>query len=334
MKRLRVGIMSFAHVHADGYATLLRDHPNVELIGFSEPDPERGRAASSVHGLPWFTTHEALMAQHPDAVIVCCENFGRMELVQLAAAHGAHVLCEKPIEVSLERALAMRDACDAAGVKFMTAFPMRFDTSVLALRDHIRRGDLGRVYGINGVNHSESPHEHRAWFAQKALSGGGAVMDHTVHLVDLYRWFFETEVRNVHAEIGNPFQPHAVDVDTAGLALMTLENEVFASVDCSWSRPSTYPRWGHLKLEVIGERGGVELDAFAQHLQVYSRRNAKNLVWQGWGSDPNAAMLESFFACIRDDTAPAVSWQDGYEALRVALACYDSNERGQPVILR
>ncbi len=330
--RLRVGIMSFAHVHADGYAALLQSNLGVDFIGFSEPDLQRGDEASGTHGATWFKTHEALLEQKPDAVIVCSENFGRLELVQMAAGAGAHVLCEKPIEVSLERALAMRETCERAGVRFMTAFPMRFDPTLKLLRERVLNGDLGRVYGINGINHSENPSAHRAWFAQKTLSGGGAVMDHTVHLADLYRWIFGSEIQTVHAEIGNPFSPN-LDVDTAGLALLTLENGVFASIDCSWSRPNIYPRWGHLKLEIVGERGALDVDAFAQHLTVYSSKNPRAVSWANWGSDPNAAMLESFFDCIRNDTDPAVTWTDGFEALRVALACYESNAHGQPVTL-
>ncbi len=329
---LRVGIMSFAHVHADGYAALLQSNPDVDFIGFSEPDSQRGESASRTHGAAWFKTHEQLLEQKPDAVIVCCENFGRLELVQMAAGAGAQVLCEKPIEVSLERARSMREACDRAGVKFMTAFPMRFDSTIKLLRGRVLNGDLGRVYGINGINHSENPSAHRAWFAQKALSGGGAVMDHTVHLTDLYRWMFGTEIQTVHAEIGNPFNPD-LDVDTAGLVLLTLKSGVFASVDCSWSRPKNYPRWGHLKLEVVGERGALDVDAFAQHLSVYSSQNPRAVTWTNWGSDPNALMLESFLDCIRRDTDPAVTWTDGFEALRVALACYESNAQGQPVTL-
>lgn len=330
--KLRVGIMSFAHVHADGYAGLLQSNPAAEFIGFSEPDPERGESASRTHGATWFKTHEALLEQKPDAVIVCSENFGRLELVQMAASYAAHILCEKPIEISLEHALKMRDACDRAGVKFMTAFPMRFDPSIAVLRNRVLNGDLGRVYGVNGINYSENPSAHRAWFAQKALAGGGAVMDHTVHLTDLYRWIFGTEVSTVHAEVGNPFHPD-LDVDTAGLALLTLQNGIFASIDCSWSRPTVYPRWGHLKLEIVGERGALDVDAFAQHLTVYSSKNPRAVTWANWGSDPNAAMLESFFSSIRSDTEPAVTWRDGFEALRVALACYAASEQGQPVTL-
>ena len=330
--RLRVGILSFAHVHADGYAALLASDPGVDFIGFSEPDIDRGEMASRIHRAAWFRTHEELLEQKPDAVIVCCENFGRLELVQMVAQAGAHVLCEKPIEVSLSRALAMRDACDRAGVKFMTAFPMRFDPTIKLLRQRVQNSDLGRVYGINGINHSENPSVHRAWFAQKAHSGGGAVMDHTVHLADIYRWMFSTEIQTVHAEVGNPFRPD-LDVDTAGIALLTLRNGVFASIDCSWSRPATYPRWGHLKLEIVGERGALDVDAFAQHLTVYAAKNARAATWANWGSDPNAAMLQSFLSSIRDDTDVSVTWRDGFEALRVALACYESNSSGQPVSL-
>jgi predicted dehydrogenase len=329
---LRVGILSFAHVHADGYAALLRANPEIELIGFSEPDLERGEIAARAYGARWFQTHEELLQARPDAVIVCSENARRLELVEMAASVGAQILCEKPIEISLQRAECVREACDQAGVVFMTAFPMRFDPAVRLLRERIQNSDLGRVYGVNGINHSENPMRHRAWFAQKSLAGGGAVMDHTVHLADLYRWMFGTDVASLYAEVTNPFAPE-LDVDTAGLALLTLENGVFASIDCSWSRPSAYPRWGHLKLEVFGERGSLDVDVFAQHLSVFSTRNPRPVTWQNWGSDPNAAMLESFFHAVRHDVQPSVTWQDGFEALRVALACFESSKVGQPVKL-
>ncbi len=98
--------------------------------------------------------------------------------------------------------------------------------------------------GVNGINHSENPKDHRRWFADKALAGGGAVMDHTVHLADLLRWYFDAEVVEVYAQVDNPFCRTEVEVDSAGLILATLSNGVIASIDCSWSRPRGYPRWG------------------------------------------------------------------------------------------
>src|SRR5260221_4114755 len=250
---MRIGIMSFAHLHAEGYIQNLRQSPGVEMIGFSDTDAERGKHFAALFNARWYPTHEALLSEKPDGVLICSETANHRELVELAANSGVHILCEKPIEVTLADAEAMLDVCIANHVKFMTAFPIRFAPPVLTLKAMVNRGDLGRLYAVNGINHSEIPREHRAWFAQKALAGAGAVMDHTVHLVDVLRWNLDSEISTVYAEVDNLFYPGEVDVDTVGVVLLTFENGVFASVDCSWSRPTTYPRWGHLKMDVIGE---------------------------------------------------------------------------------
>jgi UDP-N-acetylglucosamine 3-dehydrogenase len=330
---MRIGIMSFAHLHAEAYVQNLRNAPEVELIGFSDTDAERGQRFASLYNVRWFPTHEALLAEQPDGVAVCSENAKHRELVEMAAKAGAHVLCEKPIEVTLEDAQAMRDVCAANNVQFMTAFPVRFTSAARETKMRLERGDLGTIYGVNGINHSEIPRAHRAWFAQKALAGGGAVMDHTVHLVDLLRWFFGCEVIEVYAEVDNLFEPGEVDVDTAGIVLLTMQNGVIASVDCSWSRPTYYPRWGHLKFDIVGEKGFSVVDVFAQYHTVYSQAGARNPVWVGWGADSNQAMINEFAASIREKRPPSINWQDGYEALRVALACYESAGQGQPVKL-
>lgn len=330
---IRVGIFSFAHLHAEGYVEILKRLPDVHVVGFSDPDEGRRSRFAQVHAVRSFARHEELLAAGVDVVVICSENAGRRALVEMAAEAGVHVLCEKPIEVTLEDARAMGEACERCGVRFMTAFPMRFDPRVLAAREALMRGDLGRVWAANGVNHSEIPNVHRAWFAERSLAGGGAVMDHTVHLVDLLRWLLKSEVTEVYAEVGTPFHADAVDVDTAGLVTVTFESGAFASIDCSWSRPTTYPRWGHLKLDLVGERGVLSVDAFAQAITAYSSRLPRHPTWLNWGGDPNQAMLEEFLASIRQEREPSVTWRDGFEALRVALACYDSARSGQPVTL-
>lgn len=330
---MRIGIMSFAHLHAEGYIGNLRNSPGVELIGFSDIDAGRGQHFADVFSAPWFSTHEALLAEKPDGVVICSENANHRELVEMAAAAGVHVLCEKPIEVTLADAEAMRDACQSARVNFMTAFPVRFMPSVASVKATLDRGDLGRLYAVNGVNHSEIPREHRAWFAQKALAGGGAVMDHTVHLVDMLRWYLNSEIVEVYAEVDNLFYPGEVDVDTAGIVLLTFANGVFASIDCSWSRPTYYSRWGHMKFDIVGENGFTVVDALSQYHTVYSKTAPRNPMWVNWGSDANQFMINEFAASIRENRQPSVTWKDGYETLRVALACYESASSGQPVRL-
>jgi predicted dehydrogenase len=331
---MRIGILSFDHLHAENYQEKLRKIPGVELVGFSHENSEEGAEFAGKFGLDWFQRHSELLAAGLDGAIICSATNNHRELVELAANAGSQILCEKPIETNLADAEAMRDACKKCGVRFMTAFPMRFASSAVSLRAMVQKGDLGRVLGINGINHSEIPTGHREWFGDRTLAGGGAVMDHTVHLVDLFRWIFDAEITEVYAEVNSLLCAPQMNVETAGLLLLTFSNGTHASIDCSWSRPAVYPRWGHLKMEVIGDKSAIAMDSFAEHVTLYSRDALRNPSWVGFGRDPNQAMIEEFVASIRENRAPVVTWEDGYQALKVALAAYESAQCRRPVKLR
>jgi predicted dehydrogenase len=330
---MRIGILSIAHLHAAGYQANLKAIPGIELVGFSHENSAEGRAFSEEFSVPWFESHQELLAQRLDGVVICSENARHRELVELGANAGCQILCEKPIETTLAEAEAIKSVCDKNGVRFMTAFPTRFASSTQALRNMVQQDELGKVFGVNGINHSENPSGHRAWFANKELAGGGAAMDHIVHLADFFRWCFSAEVTEVYAEIDNLFYPNELDVDTAGLLLITMSNGIQGSIDCSWSRPTWYPRWGHLKIEVVGEKGAVVVDSLAQHLTVYSKTGPRNPEWAVFGPDPNQPMIEEFVDSIHEKRQPSASWNDGYQALRVVLAAYESAQKKEPVRL-
>lgn len=332
MQKLRVGIMSFAHLHAEGYIGNLRSMPDIEYIGFADHDPERLQKYGQQFNSVTFDSYEALLAEKPDAVIICSENNKHRELTELAAAAGAHVLCEKPIAINESDAEAMIQACDTAGVQLMIALPMRFSATAQQIKQAIAKQSLGRIYCMNTTNQGENPDYHRAWFSDKTLAGGGAVMDHTVHVVDLLRWYMNAEPIEVYAEIDNLFFPDTLDVDTAGLLMITFDNGVFITLDTSWSRPSFYPTWGNVKVDVISETGIVRTDYFNQKLDVYNGQT-QSLNWHYWGSDPNHGMIEEFFASIRENRAPLVTGKDGLAALRVVLAAYESGKEHRPIAI-
>ena len=123
---MKIGIMSFAHHHAESYIGNLRAIPGVELLGIADDDAERGQQFAAQFDVHLFPTYEALLAEKPDGVLVCSENNNHRALVEMAAQAGAHILCEKPLATTREDAQAMIDACREAGVILMTAFPMRF----------------------------------------------------------------------------------------------------------------------------------------------------------------------------------------------------------------
>ena len=329
---MRIGIISFAHHHAEAYIHNLRSIPGVEIIGVADEDAARGRHFAHQYNTPFFTTYDALVNANPDGVIICSENSQHRPLVELAAGAGVHVLCEKPLATTLADAQAIVAACDDAGVWLMTAFPMRFSAPLIAIKARLDAGDFGQVYAFNAVNQGELPTAHRQWFVDPQLAGGGAVMDHTVHLVDIMRWYLDSEVAEIYAQTNKIFHADEVEVETGALEMLTFQNGVFATIDASWSRPPYWPTWGGLAFEMITERGAVVVDAFSQNLTLY-QHTTQRATWRYWGSDANQAMIEDFIAALRENRPPRVTGLDGYRAVAVAFAAYQSAATNQPVTL-
>ncbi len=329
---MKIGIMSFAHHHAEAYIQNLRRLPGVELLGVADEDTGRAQGYADASGCILFPSYEALVEAKPDGVIICSENSKHRPLVEMAAAGGVHVLCEKPIATTIADGIAEVEACQRGGVLLMTAFPMRFSPPLLEVKARLDAGDFGSVYCFNSTNQGELPTKYRAWFADPVLAGGGAIADHTVHLVDIMRWFLQDEISQVYAQSNRIFHADEVEVETGALEMITFRNGVFASLDSSWSRPPFWPTWGGLTFEMVTERGAVVVDAFRQNLTVYSHATQRSN-WSFWGSDMNAAMISEFIAAIRENRPPRVTGLDGLRAVEAVAAAYQSAQTGQPVSL-
>ena len=329
---MRLGLMSFAHVHAGGYARALAATPGIEFMGIADEDGSRGEQAAHSYGTRFYPTYAALLADRPDGVVVCSENARHRPLVELAAAAGVHVLCEKPLATTLEDGRAMLDACGRAGVLLMTAFPMRFSAPMVEVKRLLERDGIGKVLACNTTNQGQLPKRYRDWFVDKQLAGGGSGMDHIVHLADLLRWYLGSEVVEVYAQMNRIMHRDAVEVETGGLAMLTFADGAFASIDCSWSRPSNYPTWGGLTMDIVGQRGVVNVDAFRQNMTLYGNRG-DHPAFLPWMSDADQAMIAEFVAAISVKRAPSVTGLDGYKALEVVIAAYRSVELGEPVAL-
>jgi len=329
---IRIGVMSFAHPHAEGYVENVRAIPEAELVGAADDDRTRGEHYAARLGLRLWPTYEDLLAQQLDGVIVCSENARHRPLVEIAARAGVHILCEKPLAATLTDARAMIEACTQGEVNLMPAFPMRFNAPLLEVKRALDGGRLGDLSCCVTTNQGQNPGRHNHWFVDKELAGGGAVMDHTVHLVDLLRWYLRSEVVEVYAQTTDLLPGGNAEVETGGLILLTFANGVFATIDCSWSRPASFPTWGGLTMEFVGGRGVLSVDAFRQNLMIYPERSP-GIAMRNWGSDANQAMIAEFVTAIRERRNPAVTGLDGYRALEVVVAAYESARAGQPVRL-
>lgn len=326
---MRIGMLSLAHHHAEAYLQAVLSIPGLELGGIWDADEARGRAAAAAGGTEFHTSPEALLAARPDAVIVASENSGHRALVEAAAAAGVHVLCEKPLATTVADAEAMVAACRKAGVRLMTAFPMRFSPPLLEVKARLDSGELGRPYCFTASNQGQLPTKHRAWFVDRDLAGGGALADHIVHLADIFRWYLGQEVVSVYAQSNRIFHASEVEVETGGMVSLEFSSGVFASIDCSWSRPEAWPAWGGLSFELVSARGAVRVDGFSQNVDFFSEERG-GLSWLPWGSDANAGMIAEFAAALAEGRDPRPSGEDGLAAVRIVAAAYESAAEGRP----
>lgn len=328
-RKVKIGMMSFAHMHAWSYASSIVSREDTEMVGIADHDPNRATEMAQAFGTRAFESYEALLSEPGlEAVVICSENVRHRSLCEMAAQAGKHVLCEKPLATTVADGEAMIAACSAAGVQLMTAFPCRFSPVMQRLKATLESGSAGEIVAIRGTNRGRNP---GGWFIQKAESGGGATMDHTVHVTDLMRWMLQDEVKEVYAEVSNNISH--LDFDDVGFLSLTFERGVFGTLDASWSRPKSFPTWGDVTLEVITERGTLAMDMFAQNLVVYS--DAKNSVsWHNWGGNMDDGLMGAFAKAVREGSPVPITGVDGLRAAEVALAAYRSAELLQPVTLR
>ncbi|MEU7577321.1 Gfo/Idh/MocA family oxidoreductase [Streptomyces sp. NPDC041068] len=335
---MKVAVLSFAHVHAAGYLRLLARMPGVEVLG-SDPDTDlaapgevRGRALADASGVAYVDTYEEAFAARPDAVIVCSENVRHRPLVELAAAHGVDVLCEKPLAASVEDGEAMVAACRAAGVRLAVAFPVRFSPAYTAVKAAVAAGEAGRVLAVSGANNGAMPTRDRRWFAEPELSGGGALMDHTVHIADLLDDLFGEDAApvEVYAQTNNLLYADEVAAETSGLVSVTYANGAVATIDCSWSHPRSHHSWGGLEMTVVGERATLEMDAFDQKVHGFSER-AGHGTELPFGVDLDERMLRAFLYGPEAGGMDVADGEGGLRTLRVVAAGYASAHSGVPV---
>lgn len=318
---VRVGIAGVVHVHAPSYARCLTANEGADLVGVWDQEAASAAEFAQSAGCRSFGSLDELVASC-DALVAAGTNIGHAGIIEVALAAGRHVLCEKPLAAS--RAELQRiEAADAAHPgQLATAFPCPYSPVFDRLVGIVRSGEIGRVLAVAATNRGKCP---GGWFVERDKSGGGAMIDHTVHVADLLWRLLGARPATVAAETGNRLLGLEVE-DTAHLTL-GFPGGVFATLDSSWSRPGSYPTWGDVNLAVTGEAGTCQAELFGQGFGIVSDAVRHH----GTGSDLDAAMVADFVCSVRESKPHLITGEDGLWASRVALAAYESAETGQAV---
>lgn len=253
---LRFGIIGGGNIsgtHARAAAAI----PGIELVAFQGANRERTATLAEPYGAHVYDTVDELL-QHGrvDAVAIGSPSGLHAQQGIAAAKRGIHVLVEKPLDVTSERADALIDACDGAAVKLGVFFQDRLRPAVREIKRLLDSGELGKPVMISGRVKWYRPPEYYSgskWRGTWALDGGGALMNQAIHTVDLVQWLFGPVAR---VSAATATRIHSIEVEDTAAAVLEFASGAIGTIEAATSLFPGYPR----RLEVTGSNGTVVLE--------------------------------------------------------------------------
>ncbi len=334
---MRVGLIgtgAIANLHARAYKSI-----GFTLRVCTNRNAERGRAFAGAHGAEFVPRPEDVCA-HPevDVVDVCTFPDFRLQPVEWCAGRGKHIQVQKPMATSLDVARRMIETADRAGITLGVVSQHRFDDASLFLCGAIAAGRLGRLLQIDGYVKWYRSDEYyaRPFKGSWATEGGGALIGQGIHTVDLLRWF-GGPVADVSAmwQLGSTHRIESEDVVSAVVRYASGATGVIQASTSFW--PGLPER-----IEIHGTRGtaiitGDRLTAWDVRDDAGDPPPLAGPAASG-ASDPMAISLtpferqfRDFGEAIREGRKPLVSGIQGYQALELVEAIYESCRSGDTV---
>lgn len=321
---IRIGILSTAHGHSGGFAKRASAQPDVQLVGVADENEARGREFAAEFDTSLLPLEELL--ENVDAVGVFSHTTDHGRWVTAAADAGVDVLCEKPLATTAEEARSIVDHCDANDVTLGMALPIRFNEILQEAGRQLDRGTIGTLQSIVGTNLVRLP--SREWAFDPDANGGGAIIDHTVHVLNTVRAITGAEVTEVYAEVATRFSDGPVE--DVNLLSMELSDGTVFTHDGSWSRPANWHDRSKVTLKLVGTDGIITADGYARgYMEVNGPENSYS--HDNFGTNHNSRMVRDFIDAVKEDRAPATTGRDGVHEAAVVEAAYESVERGVPV---
>ena len=332
---------------AEFHARAITDMPGAELVAVYGRNRDKAAQFAARHGCAPYDDLDAFLAHTPlDIVTICTPSGNHLEPALAAASAGKHIICEKPLEVTLPRVDRMIDACAEVGVTLAGVFPRRFNPATAILKSAVEAGRFGRIALADAAVkwwRTQAYYDSGAWRGTWALDGGGALMNQGIHTVDLLL-HVAGDVRSVRAR--TTLRAHAgIEVEDTAVAMLAFESGALGTIQAStacWSA-SGHPA----EIQLCGEAGSAFLtdDKFrvwefepsrTEDTEVIANHGLATAGQAGAGAADPAAIdyrwhqrnFEDVVSAIRDGRNPAIDGREARRAIALIRAIYESAAAG------
>jgi UDP-N-acetyl-2-amino-2-deoxyglucuronate dehydrogenase len=336
---MRVGFTGGGNI-TDTHLRAVQGVPGLHPVGVCGPNPTKVAAVAARYGLITAPTLASLLDQTPlDVVCIGSPSGVHADEIALAAARGVHVLCEKPLDITVERVDAAITAVERAGVTLGLFFQDRCTPAFREARQAIQDGRLGRVLLVDArVKWYRGPeyYQNAAWRGTSSLDGGGALMNQGIHTVDLLLWMIG-DVTQVYARAATAL--HAIEVEDTLVAVMTFASGALGTLQATTAAYPGYPR----RVEITGTEGTlvIEHDRIASWDLKSGREDVGGLTSATQSAStavvadatPHRRVVEDFMEALRTGRRPACDAREGRRSVALAEALYDAARRKASVDL-
>jgi predicted dehydrogenase len=325
---VRYAVVGLGHIAQVAVLPAFRHARKSALAALVSGDRQKRTQLSKKYKVPAFSyeQYEECLAQ-VDAVYIALPNSMHAEYTVRAANAGVHVLCEKPLAVTVEECEGMIEACVSAGVKLMTAYRLHFEPLNLEAISLVRRGRLGDPKFFSSTfSMRVKPGNIRT---QEEL-GGGTLYDLGVYCINAARHLFGAEPTEAFAYSVNTAHARMPEIDETTAASLRFEDDRVATFITSFNSADTG------SYTIAGTKGSLRLDPayeYAEPLEYELTINGKTTKKTSAKRDQFAPELEHFSDCILKDREPEPSGREGMQDVRIVAALYESARRGEPVPL-
>ena len=328
---VKVAMLSFAHVHANGYADQVSKNPSAEIIAVWDEEEYGGKQAAERLSVPFYNDlDKVLNLDELDGVVINAPTSMHRDIMVAAAKAGKHIFTEKALAIRVDECDDIIKAVNGAGIKFMISLPSRCSPDILLAKKAIDEGILGDLtFGRGRVAHSASLDKWFSgtswWFVDPARAGGGALFDLGCHRVDVIRWLMG-EPKKVTAIINN--YTEAFPIDDNSVTVVEFSNKAIGVIDVAWTHRS-----GPNMLEVYGTEGSFVAGHGELHLQ--SRKLSEEEIKAYIENKPEAPPppMAQWVDAIVKDTPMTITIQDGRNLTELMQAAYMSSESDRAIEL-
>lgn len=329
-------------VIAPTHARCIDELPDARLTAVCDIVPEKARRLAEVCRVDAYTDYQEMFARSDIDVVCVLTPSGLHAQVGIAAAQaGKHVIVEKPIDVTLEKADALINACQKAGVKLCSISQHRFDPAVMALKQAVLEGKLGQLnFGGSHTKwwRAQAYYDSGDWRGTQALDGGGALINQSIHYVDLLQYIMGP-VEEVHAYTGT-LAHERIEVEDVAVAAVKFRSGAVGLLEGS---TLAYPGFC-ARLDIYGSEGSVIIEN--DQIKEWHLRSgdlcpveAEQTGFIGGTSSvdiwhhSHRWQIQDMIDAIRSGREPLCSGIEGRKPLEIVLAVYESGRTGKTIRL-